>query len=60
MQLHFLGKAYTTHNVRVETVPSDLTARFRGQTYHLRRPIQTYRSPLDVRIYRGIAYCKNS
>ncbi|MDJ0591634.1 MAG: DUF4278 domain-containing protein [Pleurocapsa sp. MO_226.B13] len=60
MQLHFLGKLYNTNNVRVETIPSDLTARFRGLTYHLRRPIKTYRSQLDVKIYRSIAYCKNS
>ena len=41
MELRFLGQVYSTSNVQVETVPSDLTVCLRGQAYNLRRPIQT-------------------
>lgn len=56
MKLHFLGQTYTTSNDRVETIPSDYTARFLGKPYHLRRPIETFKSPLGIRKYRGITY----
>lgn len=59
MELRFLGQVYSTSNVQVETVPSDLTVCFRGQTYNLRRPIQTAKSQFGIRIYRGVLYGKN-
>ena len=56
MRLRFLGQAYSTSNHQIETIPSDHTARFLGQSYHLRRPVKTFKSQLGVRKYRGIAY----
>ena len=56
MKLRFLGQAYSTSNNQVETIPSDYTACFLGQRYTLRRPIQTFKSQLGIRKYRGIVY----
>jgi hypothetical protein len=56
MKLQFLGQAYSTSNDRVETIPSEYTARFLGRTYTPRRPVQTVNSPSGVRKYRGVAY----
>ena len=57
MKLRFLGQAYSTSNNLVETIPSEHTARFLGQSYTTRRPIQTinYRSTVRKK-YRGVAY----
>ena len=59
MKLRFLGQTYSSSNCQLETIPSDLTACFRGQKYALRRPVQTFSPQFNVRIYRGIVYCKN-
>ncbi|VEP15747.1 conserved hypothetical protein [Hyella patelloides LEGE 07179] len=59
MKLRFLGQTYSTYNQPVETIPSDITARFRGQSYALRRPIHNFKSQLSLRIYRGVVYSKN-
>ena len=56
MKLRFLGQTYYTSSDRIETIPSDCTACFLGQSYHIRRPIQTFKSQLGVRKYRGIVY----
>ena len=59
MKLRFLGQDYLPNNVRVETIPSDISVRFRGQPYQLRRPVQL-KLQFGIRTYRGILYCKNS
>ena len=56
MKLHFLGQAYSTSNNQIETIPSEHTARFLGQSYTPRRPIQTVNSRSGIRKYRGVAY----
>ena len=57
MKLRFLGQAYSASNNQVETIPSEHTARFLGQRYTIRRPVQTINSPLGVRKkYRGVPY----
>ncbi len=56
MQLRFLGQAYSSSNNQVETIPSEHTARFLGQSYLTRRPVQPFKSKLGLRKYRGIAY----
>ncbi|MDJ0632592.1 MAG: DUF4278 domain-containing protein [Xenococcaceae cyanobacterium MO_188.B29] len=56
MKLRFLGQVYSTSNNQVETIPSGYTACFLGQSYTLRRPIQTFKSQLGTRKYRGVAY----
>ena len=66
MKLRFLGQIYYKPDYRVETIPSDLTACYRGQKYALRRPVQTFynqsvqtvNTQLDVRTYRGVVYAK--
>ena len=59
MKLHFLGQTYFASERVVETVPSDLTLCFRGQSYILRRPLENFKSNLEMRIYRGISYYKS-
>lgn len=56
MELRFLGQVYSSQNNRVEIIPSDLTASFLGQPYHLRRPYKTFKPQLGLRKYRGITY----
>ena len=56
MKLRFLGQAYSTSNNQIETIPSEHTARFLGQSYTPRRPIQTVNSRSEVKKYRGVAY----
>ena len=56
MKLRFLGQAYFASNNQVETVASDYTARFLGQNYTIRRPVQTFKSQLGIRKYRGVFY----
>ena len=56
MKLRFLGQTYSTSNNQVETTVSENTARFLGQRYTLRRPVQSFKPKLGLRKYRGIAY----
>ena len=56
MKLGFLGQTYSTSNNQIETIPSEHTARFLGQSYTPRRPIQTVNSRFIVKKYRGVAY----
>ncbi|MEO1006508.1 MAG: DUF4278 domain-containing protein [Cyanobacteria bacterium J06638_38] len=59
MELHFLGQVYSTNDIQIETVASDIKAHFRGQTYHLRRPLTNFKSQFGIRKYRGILYTKS-
>ena len=56
MQLTYRGQAYSTSNYQIETVASEHTAHFLGQSYIPHRPVQPFKSKLGVRKYRGIAY----
>ena len=56
MKLRFLGQVYSNDNERVETISSDYTARFLGQAYTIRRPIQTFKPQLGIKKYRGRFY----
>ncbi len=56
MQLRFLGQAYSTSDYQIETIPSQHTARFRGQSYTPHRPVKTTNSQLGLRKYRGVFY----
>ena len=56
MELRFLGQAYSTSNYQVDTIASEHTGHFRGHSYTLRRPRQTFKSQLGVRKYRGVIY----
>ncbi|MDJ0534089.1 MAG: DUF4278 domain-containing protein [Xenococcaceae cyanobacterium MO_207.B15] len=56
MELHFLGQTYATANHRVPTIATENTAHFLGQSYTVRRPIQSFKPQLGLRKYRGISY----
>ncbi len=56
MQLIYRGQIYYTSNNQVETIPSEHTARFRGQSYNPHRPVKTSNSQLGLRKYRGVVY----
>ena len=56
MQLRFLGQTYSASDNQIETVASEHTAHFLGQSYTPRRPVQPFNSKLGLRKYRGIAY----
>lgn len=57
-KLRFLGQNYSPNQVFVETIPSDIMVRFRGQSYPLPRPIQKIDSQFEIRKYRGVLYSK--
>ena len=59
MELRFLGHTYSASFPQVETNASEHTARFLGQSYTPRRPVQIAKPQLGLRKYRGIAYGAN-
>jgi hypothetical protein len=59
MKLRYRGRVYFTQDNPIETVAIDKTARFLGQNYTLRRPLQTFNSTnstLGLCKYRGVEY----
>ncbi len=56
MELRFLGQTYTTAKHQVPTIATENTAHFLGQSYTVRRPVQTFKPQLGLRKYRGISY----
>ena len=58
IKLRFLGQNYSPSNYIVETIPSDIMASFRGQSYPLPRPLQNFDTQFAIRKYRGILYLK--
>ena len=56
MELSYRGVTYSKQNAQVETLVSDRTGRFLGQTYPLRRPVETWKPKMSSQKYRGIAY----
>ena len=58
MQLCYRGTRYQAQNNSVNTVESEYTARFLGQTYTLRQT--SYQTPLALEVlkYRGVIYQK--
>jgi hypothetical protein len=62
MKLRFLGQTYSSSNISINTVDTENTARFLGQIYTLRRPVQHLRlksqlkSQLGLKKYRGVSY----
>ena len=57
-KLRFSGQDYSPNNVFVETIPSDIVVRFRGQSYPLPRPIYRFNYKFELRKYQGILYTK--
>ncbi len=56
MQLRFLGQAYSASKFHIETIPSEYTARFLGQTYLPHYPLSTVNAKAAILKYRGVAY----
>jgi hypothetical protein len=57
MELRYRGQSYQVKDAQIETIPSDLAAKFLGKPYFVRRPFNpSSSSQLGLRKYRGIAY----
>ncbi len=56
MQLTYRGQTYSSYDHQIQTIPTEHTARFLGQSYTPRRPVQPFKSQIGLRKYRGIAY----
>lgn len=59
MELRYRGISYQAQAIEVETIPSDIAAKFLGKTYFIRRSVNTSSPRLGLRKYRGIAYGNN-
>lgn len=51
-----MGQTYSAAGDRIQTIASEQTVRFLGQTYIRCRPFAVVNSQLGVRKYRGITY----
>ncbi len=60
MKLRYRGHIYFTQDNHIETVAIDKTARFLGQNYTLRRPLQTFNFSSSLGKYRGVEYSVSS
>jgi hypothetical protein len=56
MELRYRGISYQPQEALVETIPSNIAAKFLGKPYLVRRPLNLSSSQLGLRKYRGIAY----
>ena len=56
MELRFLGQTYPATNNQVPTIATEKIVRFRGQSYRVRRTVQTFQPQLGLRKYRGVSY----
>ena len=57
MQLQYRGNSYESHPQVIETYDTGITAKYRGQTYQVPRPLaRTCSGPLASLKYRGVAY----
>jgi Domain of unknown function (DUF4278) len=60
MQLHYRGSSYTVNHTEIETLETNLVARFLGRMYQVRHSLSPTSSQLDRPLtYRGIAYSNN-
>jgi Domain of unknown function (DUF4278) len=56
MQLTYRGITFQATQNDVETVETNLTAKFRGTVYHVRRPVTVPNNTLHRLVYRGVGY----
>jgi hypothetical protein len=56
MELRYRGISYQPQEALVETIPSNIAAKFLGKPYFIRRPLNPSSPQLGLRKYRGIAY----
>ena len=59
MKLQYRGNSYDHNPQSIETVESEITAKFRGTTYKIQQPVYLAvpNSILNLK-YRGVAYIK--
>lgn len=56
----YRGLSYESNTAIVETIETEITAMFRGQTYQIRRPLlEACRQSHRHLKYRGVAYAVN-
>lgn len=59
MRLTYRGLPYTSSAQNVKTIASDISARFLGQVYQIRRPANSYvPQPVTSLRFRGSLYFK--
>ncbi len=59
MRLNYRGSSYTSTSQNIETVTSNISAQFLGQTYQIRRAVQPSSSQSGVSLqFRGSLYFK--
>jgi hypothetical protein len=56
MQLHFLGASYNSSPLCIDTVESEITGKFHGNPYKIRRPLVVVPNSVGKLKYRGITY----
>lgn len=57
MQLVYRGISYVNEPYTIESIPSDITGRFLGQKYQIRRPFNSILSAdRQSLIYRGLIH----
>lgn len=57
MRLNYRGLSYTPTSQNIETVASNSSAQFLGQTYQIRRPVQPSSSESSVNLqFRAASY----
>ncbi len=59
MKLHYRGKSYKHNSQSIETLESEITAKYRGATYKIKQPVNfaVPDSILNLK-FRGVAYIK--
>jgi Domain of unknown function (DUF4278) len=56
----YRGVSYTFESQSIATIETEISAKFRGSTYRIRRPIDPPIFPLQNLMYRGVAYYPQS
>jgi len=59
MKLHYRGNYYEHNPQSIETVESEITAKYRGATYKIKQPVPLAVPDSVLKLkFRGIAYIK--
>jgi len=59
MKLHYRGNYYEHNPQSIETVESEITAKYRGATYKIKQPVTLAVPDSVLKLkFRGIAYIK--
>jgi hypothetical protein len=59
MKLHYRGNSYEHNPQSIETVESEITAKYRGATYKIKQPVNLAVPDSVVNLkFRGVAYIK--